>query len=155
VVEVKIESNVRETFEAISDEMTSTLARTLLKAANFTGGTIAEIIQTTFDNPSGALARSFLPARMVQVSGKGVGAGAISDLPYANIQDQGGTIEPKTRKYLTIPLSPEAKRQWARDWPEKTLFFLEAKATRNKFLAERSGAWWPPRRPGASVHRRS
>lgn len=138
MVDVQIRENVSKLMEQVSEEMQPELAKLLLKAATFAGGVIQQTIDGTFKKSSGQLSRSFLPARFVQTD-EGVAAAAVSDQPYANIQDVGGTITPRTVRHLAIPLSSEAKNQWPRDWPQKRLFFLEVKRTRNKFLAERIG----------------
>lgn len=136
MVDVTIRENITEMMAKVPEHMEADLAKVLLKAATFAGGKIGETVMTTFDNPSGELARSFLPARFVQTE-EGVAAAAVSDLPYANIQDVGGTIFPKTVSHLAVPLTNEARNMWPRDWPQKELFFVEVKRTRNKLLAQR------------------
>lgn len=136
MVRIKVTSDVEEVFEATSDAMTPTLAKGAMKAATFAGGAIAEVLG------AGDLARSFLPARFVKI-GRKVGAGAFSDLPYAQIQDQGGTIRSKkgASGALAIPLksSSAAKNQWPREWPADTLFVYRDKKKNQAFLAEARG----------------
>lgn len=61
-----------------------------------------------FKHPTGALARSFnsrvqsSASSLMVVVGSGVGKG--QRLPYANIQETGGTIRPKNGKYLMVPI---------------------------------------------------
>ena len=139
MVDVTIRENITEQMDKLGDEMNPKIAKLLLKAADFAGREIATTAMATFKDPTGALARSFLPARFVQ-SSEGIAAAAVSDLPYAEIQDVGGVITPKNADHLAIPLTSVAKKQNPREWPAKRLFFLEIKRTRNKFLAERVGS---------------
>lgn len=41
-----------------------------------------------------------------------------TNLKYARIHHEGGTIVPKTAKYLAIPLTPAAKLKSPRDWED-------------------------------------
>lgn len=61
---------------------------------------------------TGRLARSFVPIPLREATSDGlrITGGVKSDLPYARIQDQGGTIRPHTAQYLAIPLTPAARR---------------------------------------------
>ena len=43
-----------------------------------------------------------------------------TSVPYARIQHEGGTIVPKTSKYLAIPLTAKAKLYKPRQFPEAT-----------------------------------
>ena len=52
---------------------------------------------------TGALANSFKPSRPYGGTGKGI-VFITSNLSYAGIQQTGGTIYPKTGKYLAMPL---------------------------------------------------
>jgi hypothetical protein len=135
VVDITVTSDVDEFVDELNVTMSPALAKGLLKAANFAGGAIAERVNAIFSGGTGNLARSFLPARFVSVGGK-IGAGAFSDLPYAEIQNRGGTITPATKDYLAIPLSSEAKNRWPRDWPVGDLFAFRSKRG-NLLLAER------------------
>lgn len=68
----------------------------------------------------GRLAESFKPT--LQHRGKQVVSyGTLSKSRYAHIQDQGGTIRPVRRKFLTIPLTAEARSKSALDYGD-TLF---------------------------------
>lgn len=110
----------------------------VLKAANHAGGEIARSVYAKHGGGSGALARSFLPASFVSAPNGQVAAGAFSDLVYAEVQDQGGTIEPKSGKNLAIPIG--AKRtdvRWPRDYPKDSLKFIMAKG--KKLLVEKVG----------------
>ena len=71
---------------------------------------------------SGSLRRSFKTAP-VDIGGGQISVGLFSDLPYARIQNQGGTIRPKTGKNLAIPVTGQARKLWPRDWPSGALSF--------------------------------
>lgn len=105
-------------------KLTPAKAKEVLRLANVAGGHIAELAYARLiKHGTGTLAKSFLPARFVE-SSKGVAAGALSDLPYAQVQnDTQTTITGKNGK-LAIPLTPEASKLWPRDWPSKDLTLI-------------------------------
>jgi len=138
MVDVKISSDVEEVLGAVADSLDPTVAKAVLKAANFAGGAIAEEVTNEFSGGRGNLARSFLPARFVSTD-VGIGAGALSDLPYADVQDRGGTITPREKQFLAIPLDKTAGERvlWPRD--RNDLFPWVNKKTGNLFLATTVG----------------
>jgi hypothetical protein len=95
-----------------------------LRLANIAGGEIARQAIALLPGGRGALARSFLPARLLSITNGEVKAGAISDLPYARVQNEGGTIKPSTRKMLAIPQTAKARSMWPRDWAKDELFLV-------------------------------
>lgn len=121
---VKVESNVAKVLSDVEDGIDPTAARAVLKAATFAGGVIATKGMALFQDTKGSLPRSFLPARYVTSEG-GIAAGALSDLPHADIQNKGGVIKGKGKK-LAIPLTAAAKHKWPRDWG-KDLFVAKSK----------------------------
>lgn len=137
MIKLEVTSDIDEFVDNLDSEMTPNLAKGLLKAATFAGGAIAEQVNEMFESGSGELARSFLPARFVKTKSGELGAGAVSDVPYARIQDEGGTITPSKMTYLSIPVSSEAKNRWPRDWPAEKLFAFRSK-NGNLLLAERT-----------------
>ncbi len=96
------------------------LTRAALKAAEHAAGQIRREVASwtsrTSTRKTGALARSFVGV-LVKSGAEGIRAEAKSSLPYARIHDQGGIIRPKGGKYLTIPITPAARRRRARDFP--------------------------------------
>lgn len=118
--------------ETISKSIDPISAKAALRAANYAGGEIAKSVVRFFPRGKGALARSFLPATFLERKPGLVSAGALSDLIYARIQDEGGTITPKTVKLLAVPISNVAKTKWPRDWPADALQFV--KTGRGKML---------------------
>lgn len=114
----------------------SILALTL-KAALHLEGVVREVIMRTFTkNPTGNLARSF-KARLIRTTDDGVSAGVFSELIYAKIQDEGGTITPRTARNLAIPLNRAASKRWPREWGKGKLHF--AKMRGKKFLVDKAG----------------
>lgn len=105
-----------------ADGLNEEIAKGVLKAATIGGGAIQVAVTELARHQTGQLARSFLPAAFIQRSGGEISAGAISDLPYAAVQDRGGTIKAK-RQWLAIPVTPEAKKRWPRDWGAGALAF--------------------------------
>ncbi len=117
--------------ERLSANMIKNMEKPMLQAAEIVRG---EIVQAA-PVGTGALRRSFRSA-LVQTGSKTITAGVFSDLPYARIQNTGGTIRPKTVKNLAIPLTPEARKLWPRDWAPGDLVFQIRRG--KKLLFDRS-----------------
>ena len=82
---------------------TKAVATALLRTAQDLEGAISnEVKERLTKRPRGALARSWR-STLTERDGELV-ARVASALPYAAIQDQGGTIRPK-RKYLAVPIN--------------------------------------------------
>lgn len=124
-VTVKVTGNPGIAIKAQHKEFTPALARGLLTAAQYAGGVLAETVTLTFQAGTAALARSFPLGVGFVDTPRGVAAGALSDLEYAAIQDDGGIIEPKTAKMLAVPLTPAAKKLWPRQWPQEALSLVK------------------------------
>jgi hypothetical protein len=107
-------------------------------------GPLRQAINSTMkasgNRATGRLVRSVttraLTTNSITSSGAGKSYGFVtgSALIYARIQDQGGTIVPRTRKYLAVPTPnlPRSRRtMWPRDWtgPEP-LIYIPAKGAR-------------------------
>lgn len=98
------------------------LAQVLLQGGEVMAGEIRKAIAAWPDAPSrlssktGALARSFVPVLRSQ-SGEAVEIGVYSPLPYARIQDTGGTIKARNRRFLAVPLTAAARRVPPREFP--------------------------------------
>lgn len=75
----------------------------------------------TLKTGRGKLAQSWKPFP-VRVRGKYVEGGAGSDQPYAAIQEFGGPVNAKPGHALTIPLTDEAKRKRAADFPDLFIY---------------------------------
>ncbi len=103
-------------------EAATTIA--LLTCAQHAEGQIKEEAQKTFEPGTGNLMRSF-KAQMLSKKGSTLTAGAVSDLIYAGIQNDGDTIRSSRgpNKYLAIPMPgrdiPLGK--WPRDYPKGAL----------------------------------
>ena len=68
-------------------------------------GTVRQLLSgALLKNRTGNLRNSFVPGPL-RVDSTAVSGGVGSNLIYARIQDQGGTITPKNAQNLTIPLS--------------------------------------------------
>jgi hypothetical protein len=113
--------------DGIAKAIDPTMAKAALKAASYAGAEIGRQVIKDFPRGVGALARSFLPATMIETAPGSVSAGALSRLVYAGIQDEGGTIRPKTAQMLAVPVSKKAKKLWPRDWPAKGLVCIKSK----------------------------
>ena len=116
-LDVRITGDDAEAFlDALSRAVTPAVARAVLRAAQAASGELSlASMEALTKRPTGSLARSF----DVEVTGKGgqISAGAFSRLPYAAIQDSGGTIRAKRRKYLAIPLDGIPRGMGPRQYP--------------------------------------
>ncbi len=76
----------------------------------------------TWGPHSGRLSRSLA----IQIDAASVAVG--SNLVYAAIQQLGGTVRPKTGKYLALPVLPNLRRRgvWPRDLPKDSMVFKPA-----------------------------
>lgn len=123
--------------EKVIEEMPTALEKGILRAAQHAEGVVKKVVRESFDHPTGQLSRSFR-STFLYSRGNEVAAGAFSDLIYAEIQDQGGTITPKTVSRLAVPVSDKAKKTaglWPRHWPKGVLTYLVSKK-KNEILAE-------------------
>jgi len=131
------------------------LAKAVLRSAQHAEAVIKRSIQwmkaaTKATNASGRgstgeLARSFR-ATFLGREDLVVGAGAISDLVYARILDEGGVIRPKNKSgALAIPLGKKAIGKWPRHFAKGELFLLKAngKAFLVREKKQRKGMFGP------------
>ena len=116
-------------------------ARLALRAAQHVVGEIrSTLYETVKSGSTGGLARSF-EATLLGRGGKVFGAAAASDSVYARIQDEGGTIYPRTVKRLAIPLHDFGRLaigKWPRHWAPGKLVPIKSKRG-NMILAEIRG----------------
>ena len=125
-VTVKVDPPIGSILERVRARLTGGTKKGILKAAEFAAGELRRQVRDTFGQRTGGLGRSFR-ATLID-DGEGISAGAFSDAVQAKILDQGGTIHPKSVKFLAIPVSPKAKRTvglWPRHWPKGVLRFLK------------------------------
>lgn len=91
---------------------------------------VDEIRHRLKKDPTGALARS-VQTRWLVEPGSGTLSTAVagSKLVYAEIQDQGGEINPVRGRYLAVPVDlPRSMRgKWPRDWPRDALTLIRSK----------------------------
>lgn len=108
----------------------------LLRCAQRAESDIKSEVYDAFNPGTGNLARSF-KAVMLSARGPELSAGAVSDSVYAGIQNEGGTILPKTVKNLAIPnkkLVPLGK--WPRNYAKGSLKFVLGAKGKPPFLID-------------------
>jgi hypothetical protein len=81
----------------------------MLQAAVIAAGSVRQAVYDEFKPGTNLLAWSFKPTLLADGEDGSLRSGALSDVIYARIQDEGGTIVPKRAKALAIPVSPRAK----------------------------------------------
>lgn len=117
--------------------LTPEMAKGMLRAAQLGAGELQVAVREKFKQSTGDFARSF-KASFVANTGDEISTGALSAAVQAGILQRGGTIRPKTRKNLAIPLKEMAVGKWPRDFPDGELKFLISKKG-NKLLARIHG----------------
>jgi hypothetical protein len=119
----------------------------VMQAALHAEGELKEAISELFTRGKGQLRRN-PKATLISDKGKIKSAGAFLDLIYAYVQDEGGTIVPKSGRKLAIPISKKAQKLWPREWPRFQLTFIPRKG-RPPLLVEEKGTWKRLGRSGA------
>jgi hypothetical protein len=108
-ISVEIVNPPDEALAKVAKGIGGSLERGMLLAAEIAAGEVRRAIRARLRQHTGALGRSYR-ATMLKPKRKGqLRSGAVSDLVYARIQDEGGTVTAKKR-FLTIPVSEAAKR---------------------------------------------
>lgn len=119
-VNAKLNGNAVEQFlKLVPKAMDSAAVKSVLLLATEATGVLAEEVRSRLTKrPTGALARSF-KARLVSKSAGEISAEAVSRLPYAAQQDQGGTIRPRKARALAIPhpMARIPRGKGPRDYP--------------------------------------
>tara|TARA_Y100000593_G_scaffold86609_1_gene165651 strand:- start:2893 stop:3483 length:591 start_codon:yes stop_codon:yes gene_type:complete len=122
--EVNNERKMHDLLYELGANADKAISIALLRCAQHAEGEIKRVAQKTFKPGTGNLMRSF-KAQMLDKKGSTLSAGALSDLVYAGIQNEGGTIRSSRgpNKYLAIPMPnrdiPLGK--WPRDYPRGAL----------------------------------
>ena len=89
---VSIEGKILEILQKLEPKILEAQEKGVLEAAEVAAGEIRRQVFSLFKPGRGGLARSFKAALMTPKDKGSVRAGALSDLEYAKIQDEGGTI---------------------------------------------------------------
>lgn len=122
--------------KSLSGRIEGETAGLVLRAAQHAEGEIRATIYETFpDGRTGALARSFR-ATFIGRDADGVTSASVSsDLVYARIQDEGGTIRPNSAQRLAIPLKRLPVGKWPRHYAKGELTLIQSKRG-NSILAK-------------------
>lgn len=138
-IEVRFDARDQKHFKRmLSGGISEAMIRGMQTVGNALEGHIKEEIAATVNNPGTRnLSRSYSMA-FTRHGGGEIGVGVFSDLEYAAIQNDGGTIHPRTRKNLAIPISARAKQRgnWPRHWGKGILKFVHNKNTGKNLLVE-------------------
>ena len=111
---VLVKGSVKQWSEELVDKVSDAVEGNMLQAAEFAAGAVRnEIFTGAFRPGTGSLARSYTATLLAPKEGK-LRSGALSDLVYARIQDEGGTITPKNAKALAVPVTNNARQLSAR-----------------------------------------
>jgi len=148
----KVTNTVPRELARIQKQLAKSVRDGVIKASEFAAGELRRSIKAKLKTRTGGLQRSFKATLLVDSKDR-VKGGAFSDSVYARIQDEGGTIRPKTRKALAVPISQKAKTTvglWPRHWaagqlryvprPGKAPLLVEDHGRFKKIRGSRSGA---------------
>lgn len=103
MISIEIKENVTEFVKAFNEQLPNQLEKAVLDGAIEAVGAIRSELYASAKGRTGDLARSF-KERFLGWEKAIVGAAAESELVYAGVQDQGGTIYPRVRKNLAVPI---------------------------------------------------
>ena len=126
IVAIKGLDGMADVLNRMGDEVAEAQAQGVLQAADFLAGVIREVVIERSPGGKGGLARSWR-AELTVDDREEVAAEVYSDLVYAGIQDRGGTIRPKTRKNLAIPLRPMPIGKWPRHFGAGQLTLIRSR----------------------------
>jgi hypothetical protein len=117
-LEVEGQKKTTALLRALGKNADEAISVALLRCAQHAEGEIKRTAQRVFKPGTGNLMRSF-KAVMLAKEGDILSAGAVSDLVYAGIQNDGGEIVSSRgpSKYLAYPVVELPVGQWARDTP--------------------------------------
>lgn len=139
-MKVTVNNGIGVFVAAFKGKLPQLLESGVFKCAQIAAGELRRTVYSTFKGRTGELARSFKETFLGNAKDGIRSAGALSDLVYAPIQDEGGTVTPKRGKYLAIPLPgagvPYGK--WPRDYAKGELHFIKSRAG-NALLADPTG----------------
>jgi hypothetical protein len=110
-LEVTQRGSVAEWTEKLGKRYGETMPRIMLQAAEVAAGAVRRSVFEAFPGGRGGLARSYTATLLDPGPGGELRSGAMSDLVYARIQDQGGDIYPKDAKALAFPHTKSAEAQ--------------------------------------------
>lgn len=137
-IRTEITNTAHKFLAELGDTLGETIRSELFQAAEKGAGLIRETIneewlsKSTARVSTGNLARSFKPT-MLRSGSNRYAAGIFSDVVYAAIHEDGGTIYPSRAKNLAIPLTPTARRVAPKNFPKKLRFAITPLG--NKVLA--------------------
>lgn len=136
-IEVDV-SKVQKLTKRMEAGSAKAIASAVLRAAHVMASFVSKAVMEKLPGGTSQLARSFVAnVGFIRSTGDVISARTFSPLPYAGIQDKGGTIRPKTARALAVPLTNEAQKRWPRDWSREQLKLVVLKG--KALLVERLG----------------
>lgn len=126
-IQTKFSGTAARQLNDVSRRLRSQAKKLAMAAGKLIRTNIATEVERFAENPTGALADSFVVLVGPSKEGEQPKAQVTieSTKAYAGIHEHGGTIRPKRARALTIPLTPMARRLPARLWPKGKLFRLK------------------------------
>ena len=128
-VEVEQPEAATVLIDQLSRKVPEAKALVAFRCAQHAERRIKEQVYQDFDPGTGNLARSFgVVALGTDMFGM-ASAGAVSDLVYAGIQNEGGWIFPRVMQNLAVPAKNAGIKlgQWPRHFPKDSLQFIPSK----------------------------
>lgn len=134
MLSVSIDSRGLRALDKIEQDLQLAVTRALMQTSLLVNGAIKQqlVVETADGNPRGQLLGTWR-AELLKTEEDEFIARAASDSKYARIQNEGGRIQPKRAKFLTVPLPGTPYGAQARDFPD--LQFIPIKG-RSPVLAQ-------------------
>ena len=129
MVAILIEDRASDELLTIGSSLEDLLRGSLLvgRAAQIVVDEIKAEVRQSFRDQSGRLEDSW-KVQVQEVGGDRVTAAAVTDAPYALIQNTGGTILPRgNRLAIPLPGADVPRGKWPRDFPRGALFKITSK----------------------------
>lgn len=138
-VQTKFSRTASKQLNNVSKRLRTQTKKLAMAAGKLIRTNIATEVERFAENPTGALADSFVVLVGPSSAGEKPKAAVTieSTKPYAGIHERGGTIRPKRSRFLTVPLTPLARKIPAKLWGRR-LFGITSKRG-NKLLVTRAG----------------
>lgn len=130
MIHVRTIGDARKYVASVHGKLSASLATQALQAATILQREIRTVLYSTVKRGrSGGLARSF-QVSLIETRPNRARAGVFSSLSYARIQDEGGTIKPRSVRNLAVPVGRQTLGKWPRNWPRGSLQYIPIKAPR-------------------------
>ena len=144
-IQTKFSGTAAKQLSETAKRLRANTKKMALAAGRLLRTNIATEVDRFAENPTGALADSFVVLVGPSKEGETPKAQVTieSTKPYAGIHERGGIIRPRNSKYLAIPLTPMARKIRPRMWGGR-LFGITSKRGNRLLVTRRAGGGVKP-----------